>query len=278
LSLFESFFTELDGRIEGLSQIFNPHACPAEALEWLAGFVALSLDPRLPEDRRRMLVREAMWLFRRRGTVPGLSRLCTIVTGAPVDIIEGFRTRRRTGTIVGASDAILGPELALRDFAPTEAEAWEVELAEKHADLIEARNMARHRNPNEPLCPAADPPAPLDPDPLITFCRRYAHRFSVVLFGCRDPDIEAVLESAVTQNKPAHTLHELCWLEADFRLGVNTYVGFGTRLGDTGAAGFVPAIIGESPLGSPTLLSSPSSHRVLGTFVGAARIGDSTYQ
>ncbi|WP_437656657.1 phage tail protein [Sorangium sp. So ce1182] len=275
LSLFEGFLTELDGRIEALPELFNPRACPAEALDWLAGFVGLSLDARLPEDRRRALVREAAWLFERRGTAPGLSRLCAIIAGAQVDVIEAFRQRRRTGVILGARDAVAGPDLLLGREGPDAAEPWEAALLAQHGALMKARAAA---GPGAPLCPAEDPPPPVDPDPLIAFYRRSAHRFTVVVFGDRDAAIEPVLLRAIEQNKPAHTLHELCWLEAGFRLGVSTYVGFGTRLGETSAAGFTPAILGESPLGAPTLISTPTTRRVLGTFIGAARVGDSTYQ
>lgn len=242
LSLFEGFLTELDVRIDALPRLFDPRSCPDEALDWLAGFLALALDPRLAADARRTLVREGAALFRQRGTVPGLSRLLTIVAGARVDLVEAFRLRRRAIGVLGedageAMGAILGPGLALGGGTGA--------------------------------TPAGDD------DPLVAFCRPYAHRFTVVVFRPRDEALAGILETAIERNKPAHTVHEVCWLEAGFRVGVTTFVGFGTRLGDVDT--FTPAVVGQSPLGAPAVLGQAGASRSLGSFVGGARLGESTH-
>jgi phage tail-like protein len=278
LSLFEGVLTELDLRIEALPLLFDPRVCPADALDWLASFLALALDPRLSEAQRRTLVSEGAALFRARGTMPGLARLCSIVADCPVDIVEAFRLRRARGSVLGGAGSVLGPAFglggdAIDDSAPV---PWEIALQAKHDEVMKRRADARAAPPDAALCPPDDPPAPLDPDPLIALCRRSAHQFTVVVFRPFDADAAAVLDAAIERSKPAHTLHELCWLEAGFRLGVTTYVGFGTRLGDADA--FAPAVVGASPLGAPTLLSGPTPARALGTFVGGARIGEDTYQ
>jgi phage tail-like protein len=276
LSLFEGFLTEFDGRIDGLRHLFDPRLCPPEALDWLAGFVALVFDPRLSESTRRVLLAEIVPLYRKRGTVPGLARLCSIIAEAPVDIVEGFRQRRRTVAFLGEeageeTGAILGQGFQLGSGGETPDEDWEQALREAHDAELERRAKAEA---GTLFCPPEPPPDPLDPDPLISFVRRTAHRFTVVVFRGCDQALADVLETAVERHKPAHTLHQLCWLEAGFRLGVTTYVGFGTRLARV--EGFTPAVLGESPLGAPTLLSEASPSRALGSFVGGARIGDST--
>jgi phage tail-like protein len=276
LSLFEGFLTELDGRIDGLRHLFDPRLCPPEALDWLASFVALVFDPRLSESTRRVLLAEIVPLYRKRGTVPGLARLCSIIAECNVDIVEGFRQRRRTVGFLGEgvgveTGAILGQGYQLGSGGDAPDEDWEQALQAAHEAQLELREAA----PAGTLfCPPEPPPAPLDADPVVSFVRRTAHRFTVVVFRGCDSALADVLETAVERHKPAHTLHQLCWLEAGFRLGVTTYVGFGTRL--AGVEGFTPAVLGESPLGAPNLLSEASPSRVLGSFVGAARVGDST--
>ncbi len=229
LALFEGFLTEVDQRIEALPRLFDPRSCPPEALDWLASFIALSLDPRLPEAARRELLREGTRLFRQRGTVPGLTRLLEIVTGGRVDIVESFRLRRRStgvlGEAAGEGAAILGASLSL-DSDPGGASA-------------------------------------------------HAHRFTVVVFQPKDETLAAIVETAVERNKPAHTVHEICFLDAGFRVGVTTFVGFGTRLGDV--AGIEPFVVDQSPLGAPSALGTRAASRSLGTFAGGARIGKSTH-
>ncbi len=63
LALFEGFLTETDTRIEALPRLFDPLVCPAEGLDWLASFIALTLDARLSEEKRRTLIKEGAALF-----------------------------------------------------------------------------------------------------------------------------------------------------------------------------------------------------------------------
>ena len=55
------------------------------------------------------------------------------------------------------------------------SEPWELALSRAHDAQMRARAEARQRG--NPLCPAKDPPDPIDPDPVVALCRRYAHRF-----------------------------------------------------------------------------------------------------
>lgn len=104
LALFEGMLREIDSRVEALPSLFDPRVCPADALDWLAGFIGLAFDLRLPEGKRRSLLREGAQLFRQRGTVAGLVRLGEIVTGAKVEIVEAFRQHRFTVVVRAARD------------------------------------------------------------------------------------------------------------------------------------------------------------------------------
>jgi len=247
LALFEGWSTELDGRIEVLRRLVDPRLAPAEALDWLASFLALVLDQRLREGVRRQLLMEIAPLYRARGTVPGLTRLLSILAEARVQIIEGFRLRRPTAAFVG--EAALGPGLEIggREGGPdlTEAQVWEAELATHHAALL-----LRRASQDQP-CPAEGPPDPLPGDPLIGFYQRHAHRFTVVVPRPCDAVLRAVLELAIETHKPAHTIHRLCWLDAGYRVGSASLVGI-SHLG--AAHRSAPAVLGDAVLSRFTTL------------------------
>lgn len=243
LALFEGWTTELDGRIDALPRLLDPRRVPAEALPWLADFVALSFDARLREGVRRRLLAEAVELYRARGTLPGLTRLLSLIAEGPVQIVEGFRLRRPTAAFVG--DSTLGPALEIGGAdSPLAQEAlgaqedWQQELAAAHTALLLTR--ATQDQP----CPAEPPPDPLPDDALIAFYRRHAHRFTVIVPRRYDASLAAMLELAIEQHKPAHTLHALCWIDAGFSPG-RALVGI-ARLGPVLHS--APAVLGSATL------------------------------
>jgi hypothetical protein len=195
---------------------------------------------------RRQLLMEASWLYERRGTVPGLTRLLSILARAPVILVEGFRLRRQASVYLDNPTAIIGPGLQLGDNESTSAseDPADIALEADYAALLLRREVivAGGGTP----CPPDTPPYPMETDPLARFVRRFAHRFTVVLPCPRSDVLEAVIQDAVEANKPAHTLHTLCWLDAGFRLGGSSLVGL-ARLGDTPC--FEPGVLGTAVLG-----------------------------
>ena len=94
LSIFDTVRDSISERIDGIAAYFDPCAAPADALQWLASWLGLALDPRLPLERRRVLVRCAYELFRRRGTPKGLRLYLTLYTGVAPLVLEHFKLRR----------------------------------------------------------------------------------------------------------------------------------------------------------------------------------------
>jgi phage tail-like protein len=88
LLAFEKTLGELEKQLDGIHQTFDPEKTPAEFLEWLSGWVALSLRADLNDERRRDFIAEAVPLYRLRGTKPGLERLIQIYTALPPVIHE----------------------------------------------------------------------------------------------------------------------------------------------------------------------------------------------
>jgi len=246
LALFEGWVTETDARITALRELADPRLVSPEALDWLASYVALTFDQRIDEAVRRQLLSEIVALYQQRGTVPGLTRLLSILARAPVILVEDFRLRRQAGVFLDDDAAIIGPGLQLGDSESMSVaeDPADVALEADYAALMLRRELVRAAGGTP--CPPADPPDPIETDPLARFVRRFAHRFTVVLPCRRTDTLEAVIQDAVEANKPAHTLHTLCWLDAGFQLG-RALVGL-SRLGGTPC--FEPSLLGTAVLGS----------------------------
>ncbi len=108
LMLFESYWAPIETQIDSINNYFNPEITPLDFLRWLASWFDLTLNERLPEERRRRLVQAAVSLYRQRGTKQGLKRYLEIYTGGEAHIVEHRADNFRLGT-----DAVLGPGIAL---------------------------------------------------------------------------------------------------------------------------------------------------------------------
>ena len=121
VAAFEGVLTRVEDKVAAAHLLTDPHAAPEEALDWLAGWVGLTLNPGLPAERRRPMLANAMRLHRRRGTMGGLLLALDIASGGGVGqggivAFEDFRLRRVFATIIGAdlgsrADSLLGGEV-----------------------------------------------------------------------------------------------------------------------------------------------------------------------
>ena len=130
---------------------------PAEALDWLAGWLGALLESDWDEARRRLFLAHASELYRRRGTPRGVIEAVRLATDACPDetlftddpdeasspfsvrLIEGYRTRRLPGVLLGDPTARTGPALvdAAAVWQPSHGGArldqiWQGVLAERY--------------------------------------------------------------------------------------------------------------------------------------------------
>jgi len=210
---------EWDGVSAQRHRLLDARITPGEALPWLASFMGLALDPCWPEAVQRQMVREAVPLFRTRGTVASLRRMIEILTGgAEVVILEHFRLRG--GGVAGQpevnrSQAVLGVGYRVGG-AIGEAEP-------------------------QPMADAG----PVDDDD-------FAHRFTVTVVASLSDVQLACVRRLIEVHKPAHTAFELCTAQSGIRVGLGTHVGLSAVVGRSG--GFEPAVVGPTALGEGFVL------------------------
>ena len=106
---FEDAGEPLNELLSSLHRHFDADSAPADFLPWLATWVALDLDENWLQLRRRRLIKEAIWLYRWRGTRRGLSRYLELYSGIKPEINDQPFSGMRLGpgTLLGR-DTVLG--------------------------------------------------------------------------------------------------------------------------------------------------------------------------
>lgn len=101
LWVFQHLQFQTDSRLRHLEHYFDPHECPADFLEYLASWVALTLESDWPETKKRSLIKKAVELYHLRGTPRGLRVYLRIFTGVNPEILENVWPY--DGCVVGQS-------------------------------------------------------------------------------------------------------------------------------------------------------------------------------
>lgn len=271
LALFETFFNDVEGKIENLSALFDAEAVPADFLPWLAGWFALDLDDEWDEEKRRLVIASAFEMYGRRGTVAGLREALRVFAGLTAVIEEPLAQSSWWGLPVADSPCGCGSEEkrcaceagcgCARSGSEGAGKSWK---ATENSILGVTTMLA----PAHAQGAVVGSTATLDHSHLITggqfgapLFEEVAHRFIVRVYRgqLRCAETETLARAVIEREKPAHTAYHLCVIEPRMRVGFQARVGI-----DAVVAG--PArpsrLDGEARLGKDTALDGPATGRI----------------
>jgi phage tail-like protein len=90
LLIFEGLLNPIEKIVDNRPHYLDPAITPAGLLEWLASWLAVPLDDRIPDADRRALVEQAVELYRWKGTRRALKTELKLRTGQQALIVENF--------------------------------------------------------------------------------------------------------------------------------------------------------------------------------------------
>jgi phage tail-like protein len=210
----EGILTLIEGLIAQVQTLMDVRTVPAEALEWLADWVGLALDPGWSDYQRRLLIAQSPYFFQRRGTTAGLLQAILLT---------------------------LYPELGPRIFQDNVAELCPtVRIVERF--LTRTVAAAAAGDPTD-----AAPPTGAE---SAASAQLQAHRFTVMVPTSLTATTRNLVERIVNLEKPAHTAFTLKQYWALFRVG-EVRLGLDTVLGRGGQ--FETFRLGQSALAEAAL-------------------------
>jgi len=225
LSLFESVFYDLEVEIATVSRYFDPDpkGTPPEFLKWLASWVNIAIEEDWQEETKREFIRQAVTLYRMKGTAEGIARFIEIYTGKAPAIIEHANA--------GSPSVLGGPFRLGIDTVLVGTPVRGFRLGD---DSILGRVAFR-----DTVQALEDPFLPL------------ANRFTVVITLTQEEraHYEKGLREIIAAEKPAHTAYTLR-IAGALTPGVGNYVGISTIVG-----GYDPLRVGSSVVGGGLLLA-----------------------
>jgi phage tail-like protein len=206
LSIFQTEFDGLDYQIDRVWQLFNPGSIPAQDLNWLAGWLAVVVNPAWSESKLRSMLKNAFQAQCMRGTVAGLTQAIQDYVGVQAVVVEHFLVRRLP-VLSGDTSLDGGIRLWSSDFY-------------KRMQLSSNSQIGNFQLVSDP----APDVEPLNWD---------AHQFTVLFLASPygSGDVERQITQLVEREKPVHTQANICPLLPRFRIGVQSTIGTDSVVG-----------------------------------------------
>ncbi|MDX2136642.1 MAG: FHA domain-containing protein [Chloroflexota bacterium] len=108
LLIFESILAPVIWHIDNFDWYLSAQTAPEEWLEWIASWFALPLMTELPDERKRLIVRDIGWLFARRGTKLALRWLLQLCYSDSPYTVSPEEDRRRDDPDIVVEDHVAG--------------------------------------------------------------------------------------------------------------------------------------------------------------------------
>lgn len=97
LGIIQSLFLDMEHNIDGIARYFDPDVAEGDFLNWLAGWVSIDDGYIWSEDKLRYLIKNAMRLYKMRGTLSAMSEIIELYTGQKPYIVERYQVDRYLG-------------------------------------------------------------------------------------------------------------------------------------------------------------------------------------
>ncbi|SEQ07075.1 phage tail protein [Nitrosomonas ureae] len=285
----KGFFSDIEAKIEDVSVLFEPRSAPSEAIDWLASWMGLALDPlwegihkqqssdshRPGFDRRRLFIRYAPRLYELRGTPNGIRlALQLLLDPCLEELLEQFEAA------VWIPDTALRAELTRFNLPYPTPDLTRQALEELMFTYVltshrtsKVRIVERFMARDGKAIAAGDPTGGSGSVGEDTLAGS-AHRFSVLIAEGLPPEQVAMVKRIVDLERPAHTAYDVGRFWDYFRVG-EARLAVDTVLGEESR--FVPIILGRNTLAEGYLASAPPMDTPERQIIDRDRLGDTVH-
>ncbi|HTA44796.1 MAG TPA: phage tail protein [Bryobacteraceae bacterium] len=249
VNIFEAQMTRIEDRIANSYLLTRPESTPGDSLDWLGGWVGVDFTG-YPPDRKRARLLATPGLYKKRGTVGGISQALDVATNGmcsrgAILVVEDFRLRHIFATILGA------------DLADNNDPLLPGYSASSNSFVGDTLFLGDPRNPDFLALFTSTVLSSAQQEDVQQFLDTLAYRITVFIHN----QVEAVdvnlVQQIVEQEKPAHVAATFLMATQPFMIGLASLLGVNSYLAPEPPLS--PAVVDVSRLGRyDTIQHAPS--------------------